>query len=194
MLIVFIIIEHDSSAMATLIAVTFELGQRLGDMIQLHHIDVVEEEHRVLVTVQRGKVVPKIGPFTLALPKRSPAARRFMELWRQRRNQPSLLQHLQRPQRHPPPSPQLHWLLPLQSSAGIIGQTAMDLSAEPIRTNGLLLWVFGSIRDGYPGCAVTQNIPSPAIMSRSQRHQRITPRPCALACDVDPLGSTRVFH
>jgi integrase len=87
------LLERDDSPMATMIAVAYELGQRLGDMLQLHYKDVVEEAHRVLVTVRRGKVVPRIGPFTLALPKRSPAARRLMALWRLRKDLFLLSEH-----------------------------------------------------------------------------------------------------
>jgi integrase len=51
-----------------MIGLAFRGGQRMADVIQLRKEDILLLPHRVLITFRRGKVVPRIGPFTISLP------------------------------------------------------------------------------------------------------------------------------
>jgi integrase len=57
------------SPLATMIALAFLGGQRLGDVIQLSPNDLLLTNNRLLVTIRRGKVIGRIGPFTISLPR-----------------------------------------------------------------------------------------------------------------------------
>lgn len=53
--------------LATLVLVSWLLGQRMGDIIQLASSDVTWTADHVIVTIRRGKVVRATGPYALAL-------------------------------------------------------------------------------------------------------------------------------
>ena len=50
-----------------LICVTWSLGQRVSDMLQLHSTDIQKVGKSVAITIRRGKVTPTVGPFTVFL-------------------------------------------------------------------------------------------------------------------------------
>ena len=66
-----ILLEERSEA-KTIVALAFVLGQRTSDVAQLHYRDVVVKnvmgKQLIVVTVRRGKVIQKIGAFTVAMP------------------------------------------------------------------------------------------------------------------------------
>ena len=62
------LLARDASHLATMIGLAFRGGQRMADVIQLKKEDILLLPHRALITFRRGKVVPRIGPFTISLP------------------------------------------------------------------------------------------------------------------------------
>ena len=87
------LLAEDDSDLATMIGLSFFLGQRLGDICQLHADDFVQELTkgiltRLLVTFRRGKVIGRIGPYTISLPRThttEPVLNRTMALLSKRR-------------------------------------------------------------------------------------------------------------
>lgn len=51
-----------------MIALSYMLGQRLSDVIQLSPRDLTTLDSKLAITIRRGKVISKIGPYTLWLP------------------------------------------------------------------------------------------------------------------------------
>ncbi len=66
-----ILLEERSEA-KTIVALAFVLGQRTSDVAQLHYKDVIVKsvlgKQLIVVTVRRGKVIGKIGAYTVAMP------------------------------------------------------------------------------------------------------------------------------
>ncbi len=65
-----ILLSKDTSHLATLVGVAFLAGQRMGDIAQISIRDFQLTPDRLLVTIRRGKVIGRIGPFTVSLPRK----------------------------------------------------------------------------------------------------------------------------
>ena len=83
-------LRKDRDSYTTIIALAFKLGQRLSDMIQLGtHCVKINNSHkdgenavtpRLQIDVKIGKVIGKIGPYTLFLELEDPIARALLHL------------------------------------------------------------------------------------------------------------------
>ena len=62
-------LPHVSMTTKVAIATTFLLGQRMSDMLLLRPQDIADMTESVAITLHAGKVVPKIGPYSLFIPK-----------------------------------------------------------------------------------------------------------------------------
>lgn len=78
--------ESDTTGVSLAILFGFVAGQRISDVLQLHEADVTIDCAAVVVTVRRGKVVPTIGPYTLALGIKTPVGNHLLQRKKIRRN------------------------------------------------------------------------------------------------------------
>ena len=67
------------------IILAFVLGQRISDVLQLSSEDLTINGKNLVFTFRRGKVIPKIGPYSLALEKESMVARQIWEMAKRRK-------------------------------------------------------------------------------------------------------------
>jgi integrase len=77
-------LRPDRKSYTTIIALAFKLGQRISDMIQLDATSINIQNHddrpRLAIDVKIGKVIGKIGPYTLWLNIEDPIARQLLAL------------------------------------------------------------------------------------------------------------------
>jgi integrase len=62
------IMEQPNSRLRTMIGLSYVAGQRMSDVAQLQTGDFVLKPGRILITFFRGKVIPRIGPYTISIP------------------------------------------------------------------------------------------------------------------------------
>ena len=72
--------ETKVDAMILSILVAFLAGQRISDILQLAKNDITSEGSHLVIAIRRGKVVPMIGPYTIALSKSSYVAQALLSL------------------------------------------------------------------------------------------------------------------
>jgi len=70
---------------AVAILVTFTLGQRISDILQLQREDVEVREDMILITLRRGKMIPVIGAFTIGMPRNCTAAVKLEKILEERK-------------------------------------------------------------------------------------------------------------
>lgn len=72
--------RHSLPSYAAIVMMTFVLGQRISDMIQLAAADLVVEEKFLRITVRRGKTMQVSQPYTLWLRRNSYPTESLIEL------------------------------------------------------------------------------------------------------------------
>ncbi|MGH2639832.1 MAG: hypothetical protein ACRDF4_11240, partial [Rhabdochlamydiaceae bacterium] len=72
--------QDPTSAVTLAIMIGFQLGQRIGDVLQLKTADVRQPNaESIAITFRAGKVVPSIGPFTIFLSANTRTANLLMQ-------------------------------------------------------------------------------------------------------------------
>ena len=74
------LMQRMDEPIVTAILLAFVMGQRISDVMQLAGEDLTTNGKNLVITFRRGKVIPKIGPFTLALALDTAVARQMVEM------------------------------------------------------------------------------------------------------------------
>ena len=68
------------------ILLTFVASQRISDILQLHSENVKQDGDFLMITLTKGKVIDRIGPYTIFFPAHSQTAKAMLELQKTRGN------------------------------------------------------------------------------------------------------------